>query len=191
VAGVGRYLREAPSAIDHDGFSCTWRATKLRGSRITKPILSLRTIRRTVECEIAYTVLRMRVLERLAGNPVGIAIRPREGGAVALMARRLPLSLQQRCWPAGRARTADRSAGRLVSVQRVSRCGSRSCPATAMGPSAVSWRGSATTNRVSTRRSYASRSARYPRPPASPSNGSPRPQRSLSFLARTRWAGAC
>jgi hypothetical protein len=48
-------------------------------------------VRRTVECEIAYTVSRMRVLEQLAGNPVGITIRSLEGGAVALMARHLPV----------------------------------------------------------------------------------------------------
>jgi GNAT superfamily N-acetyltransferase len=54
-------------------------------------IPSLRMVRRTVECEIAYTVARLRVLERLEGNPVGITIRPLEGGAVALMARHLPV----------------------------------------------------------------------------------------------------
>jgi GNAT superfamily N-acetyltransferase len=54
-------------------------------------IASLRMVRRTVECEIAYTVSRMRVLEQLAGNPVGITIRSLEGGAVALMARHLPV----------------------------------------------------------------------------------------------------
>jgi len=55
-------------------------------------IASLRMVRRTVECEIAYTVSRMRVLEQLPGNPVGIAIRPLQGGAVALMARHLPVA---------------------------------------------------------------------------------------------------
>ncbi len=54
-------------------------------------IPSLRLVRRTVETEIAYTVSRMRVLERLPGNPVGIAIRDLGGGAVALMARNLPV----------------------------------------------------------------------------------------------------
>jgi len=44
-----------------------------------------------LECEIAYTNLALRVLERLAGNPVGIAIREPEGGPVALMARHLPV----------------------------------------------------------------------------------------------------
>jgi Acetyltransferase (GNAT) domain len=55
-------------------------------------IPSLRMVRRTVECEIAYTVSRMRVLEQLPGNPVGITIRPLEGGATALMARHLPVA---------------------------------------------------------------------------------------------------
>src|SRR5437763_16880990 len=55
-------------------------------------IPSLRVIRRTLECEIAYTVSRMRVLERIPGNPVGIAFRHLEGGAVALMARHLPVA---------------------------------------------------------------------------------------------------
>jgi len=59
---------------------------------MTKPIPSLRIVRRAVECEIAYTLSRMRVLERLAGNPVGIAIRQLEGGAVAVMARHLPVA---------------------------------------------------------------------------------------------------
>ena len=54
-------------------------------------IPSLRVIRRTLECEIGYTVSRMRVLERIPGNPVGIAFRHLEGGAVALMARHLPV----------------------------------------------------------------------------------------------------
>jgi GNAT superfamily N-acetyltransferase len=48
-------------------------------------------VRRTVETEAAYTLSRLKVLERLAGNPVGIAYREIEGGAVALMARHLPV----------------------------------------------------------------------------------------------------
>ena len=62
------------------------------GGGMTNPIPSLRILRRTVECEMAYRVSRMRALERLAGNPVGIAIRQLEGGAVALMARHLPVA---------------------------------------------------------------------------------------------------
>jgi GNAT superfamily N-acetyltransferase len=56
------------------------------------PIPSLRMVRRTVECEIAYTASRMRVLEQLPGNRVGITIRPLASGAVALMARHLPVA---------------------------------------------------------------------------------------------------
>jgi len=56
-----------------------------------KLIPSLRLMRRTLECEIAYTLSRMAVLERIPGNPVGIACRHIDGGAVALMARYLPV----------------------------------------------------------------------------------------------------
>jgi GNAT superfamily N-acetyltransferase len=56
-----------------------------------KLIPSLRVIRRTLECEIAYMLSRMTVLERIPGNPVGIAHRHIEGGAVALIARHLPV----------------------------------------------------------------------------------------------------
>ena len=56
-----------------------------------KLIPSLRVVRRTLECEIAYTLSRMAVLERIPGNPVGIAYRHLEVGAVALMARHLPV----------------------------------------------------------------------------------------------------
>ena len=58
----------------------------------TKLIPTLRVVRRTLECEMAYTLSRMRVLERLPGNPVGIDFRHLEGGAVALMARHLPVA---------------------------------------------------------------------------------------------------
>jgi GNAT superfamily N-acetyltransferase len=61
-------------------------------SAIGKMIPTLRLVRRTVESEIAYTVSRMRVLERLPDNPVGIGFRHLEGGAVALMARHLPVA---------------------------------------------------------------------------------------------------
>jgi GNAT superfamily N-acetyltransferase len=63
----------------------------MRGAGMPNLIPSLRALRRTLECEIAYTVSRLRVLERLPGNPVGIAFRHLEGGAVALMARHLPV----------------------------------------------------------------------------------------------------
>jgi GNAT superfamily N-acetyltransferase len=52
---------------------------------------SLDLVRRTLDAEAAYTLSRLQVLERLPGNPVGIAYRRIEGGAVALMARHLPV----------------------------------------------------------------------------------------------------
>lgn len=58
---------------------------------MSKLIPSLRVIRRMLECEIAYTLSRMAVLERIPGNPIGIACRHIEGGAVALLARHLPV----------------------------------------------------------------------------------------------------
>lgn len=53
------------------------------------PCLDL--VRRTVEAEAAYTLSRIQVLERLPGNPVGIAYRQPADGLVALMARHLPV----------------------------------------------------------------------------------------------------
>jgi Acetyltransferase (GNAT) domain len=52
---------------------------------------SLDLVRSTVETEAAYTLSRLKVLERLPGNPVGAAYRLIEGGAVALIARHLPV----------------------------------------------------------------------------------------------------
>lgn len=52
---------------------------------------SLDLVRRTVEVEADYTLSRLQVLERLPGNPVGIAYRQLDGGGVALMARYLPV----------------------------------------------------------------------------------------------------
>jgi hypothetical protein len=51
---------------------------------------SLDLVRLTVETEAAYTLSRLKVLERLPGNPVDVAYRLIEGGPVALMARYLP-----------------------------------------------------------------------------------------------------
>jgi hypothetical protein len=48
-------------------------------------------VRRSVETEAAYTLSRLQVLERLPGNPVGVAYRQLEGGAVAFMAKHLPV----------------------------------------------------------------------------------------------------
>jgi hypothetical protein len=56
-----------------------------------KLIPSLSLVCRTIETEIAYTLSRLKVLERLPGNPVGVAYRELEGGAVALMAQHLPI----------------------------------------------------------------------------------------------------
>jgi hypothetical protein len=62
-------------------------ATHPPAKLVTSPDL----VRRVVATEIAYTVSRMQVLESLPGNPVGIAFRPFEEGAMALMARHLPV----------------------------------------------------------------------------------------------------
>jgi GNAT superfamily N-acetyltransferase len=58
---------------------------------MAKLIPSLDLIRRTVRAEAAYTLSRLQVLERLPGNPVGVAYRQLEDGAIAFMARHLPL----------------------------------------------------------------------------------------------------
>jgi GNAT superfamily N-acetyltransferase len=52
---------------------------------------SLEQIRRTLDAELAYTISRLQVLERIPGNPVGVAFRRIDDGAVALMARHLPV----------------------------------------------------------------------------------------------------
>lgn len=52
---------------------------------------SLDVICRTVETEAAYTLSRLQVLEQLPGNPVGIAYRRLESGAIAMIARHLPV----------------------------------------------------------------------------------------------------
>lgn len=44
-----------------------------RGSGEQAVISSLQIVRRTLETDIAYTLCRMKVLERLAGNPIGLA----------------------------------------------------------------------------------------------------------------------
>src|ERR1700739_1315343 len=50
------------------------------------PVPSLNLVRRTLAADIAYTISRMQVLERIPGNPIGIAYRWLDDGAVALMA---------------------------------------------------------------------------------------------------------
>jgi GNAT superfamily N-acetyltransferase len=52
---------------------------------------SLDRIRRTIDAENAYTLSRMQVLERIPGNPIGIAYRQVDDGVVARMARHLPV----------------------------------------------------------------------------------------------------
>ena len=50
---------------------------------------SLDTIQRIIDAAVAYTVSRMRVLERLPGNPIGIGYRTIDH-ITALMAKHLP-----------------------------------------------------------------------------------------------------
>jgi ribosomal protein S18 acetylase RimI-like enzyme len=55
---------------------------------VSDPLIPSREIvRRTLAADISYTVSRMKVLERLPGNPIGIAYRWFDESAVALMAR--------------------------------------------------------------------------------------------------------
>jgi GNAT superfamily N-acetyltransferase len=48
---------------------------------------SLETVQRTLSADIAYTMSRMKVLERLPGNPIGIAYRRIDETAVAFTGR--------------------------------------------------------------------------------------------------------
>jgi ribosomal protein S18 acetylase RimI-like enzyme len=50
-------------------------------------IPSVEVLRRTLATDISYTVSRMKVLERIPGNPIGIAFRWFDESAAALMAR--------------------------------------------------------------------------------------------------------
>lgn len=54
-------------------------------------IPSLDRVRRTVETETAYTLSRLKVLELIPGNPVGVAYQLLDDGVVAMMARQLPV----------------------------------------------------------------------------------------------------
>jgi GNAT superfamily N-acetyltransferase len=54
-------------------------------------VSSLDRIRRTVAAELAYTVARLKVVERQPGNPFGVALRRVGENAMALMARRVPV----------------------------------------------------------------------------------------------------
>jgi hypothetical protein len=50
-------------------------------------IPSLELVQRTLAADISYTISRMRVLERIPGNPIGVAYRWIDETAVALMSR--------------------------------------------------------------------------------------------------------
>lgn len=52
-------------------------------------IPSVDILRRTLATDISYTISRMKVLEAIPGNPIGIAYRWFDEGAIALMARLL------------------------------------------------------------------------------------------------------
>jgi len=51
---------------------------------------SLELVRRSLAAEDAYTLARLKVLERIPGNPVGVAWRALDDGAIAMMAKKLP-----------------------------------------------------------------------------------------------------
>jgi GNAT superfamily N-acetyltransferase len=54
------------------------------------PLASPELIRRAIDVDLAYTISRLQVLERLPGNPIGIACRRMDGTIAALMAQHLP-----------------------------------------------------------------------------------------------------
>jgi len=56
-------------------------------SRSQRLIPSLDLVQRTLSTDVAYTISRMKVLEQLPGNPIGIAYRRIDETAVALMSR--------------------------------------------------------------------------------------------------------
>ena len=55
-----------------------------------KLVSTLDLVRRATQSDIAYTLSRMRVLERIPGNPIGIAFREIDETSVAFMAKNLP-----------------------------------------------------------------------------------------------------
>jgi ribosomal protein S18 acetylase RimI-like enzyme len=57
------------------------------GAMINPLVPSPDLVRRTLAAEIAYTVSRMQVAERIPGNPIGMAYRWVDDGAVGLMSR--------------------------------------------------------------------------------------------------------
>jgi len=54
------------------------------------PLGSLELIHRAIKVDVAYTISRLQVLERLPNNPVGVACRRIDGRIAALMARHIP-----------------------------------------------------------------------------------------------------
>jgi GNAT superfamily N-acetyltransferase len=54
------------------------------------PLASLDLIHRAIEIDIAYTISRLQVLERLPDNPIGVAYRRIDERIAALMARHIP-----------------------------------------------------------------------------------------------------
>ena len=53
-------------------------------------IASADLVARVLDAETSYTLSRLRVLERIPGNPIGAAYRDVDNGVVAMMARHLP-----------------------------------------------------------------------------------------------------
>ena len=53
----------------------------------SEPTPSIDLIHRVLDADVAYTISRLQVLERLPGNPIGVIYRKVEGSVTALMAR--------------------------------------------------------------------------------------------------------
>jgi hypothetical protein len=76
-------------------------------------IPSLDLVQRTLAVDISYTISRMKVLERIPGNPIDIAYRWIDEAAVALMSR-LPAFFSRRRSARG-ARAPHRAPCAVVS----------------------------------------------------------------------------
>jgi hypothetical protein len=59
-------------------------------TKSSKLIPSPDLVQRVVAAEDAYTLSRIKVLERLPGNPIGVGYRILDDGVIAMMARHLP-----------------------------------------------------------------------------------------------------
>jgi GNAT superfamily N-acetyltransferase len=57
---------------------------------VASSLASLDLIHRAIDVDIAYTISRLQVLERLPGNPIGVAYRRIDDHIAALMARQIP-----------------------------------------------------------------------------------------------------